>query len=116
MVFFLISSRFAGPLIQQLREGLGEKADKVVFSTHCQNDLGLSTANSIAGAAHGARGLRRGPAQPLPLRALQSGAGMRACGHAGMRTCGHGRPHAGAQGTLLRTAAAGEEGPADAPA
>jgi 2-isopropylmalate synthase len=45
----------AGPLIQQLREGLGEKADRVVFSTHCQNDLGLSTANSIAGAAHGAR-------------------------------------------------------------
>ena len=44
-----------GPLIQQLREGLGEKADRVVFSTHCQNDLGLSTANSIAGAAHGAR-------------------------------------------------------------
>jgi 2-isopropylmalate synthase len=34
---------------------LGEKADRVVFSTHCQNDLGLSTANSIAGAAHGAR-------------------------------------------------------------
>jgi 2-isopropylmalate synthase len=44
-----------GPLIQQLREGLGAKADRVVFSTHCQNDLGLSTANSIAGAAHGAR-------------------------------------------------------------
>ena len=29
-----------GPLIQQLREGLGDKADRVVFSTHCQNDLG----------------------------------------------------------------------------
>ena len=27
----------------------------MVFSTHCQNDLGLSTANSIAGAQHGAR-------------------------------------------------------------
>ncbi|KAK9906563.1 hypothetical protein WJX75_004234 [Coccomyxa subellipsoidea] len=30
-------------------------ADKVVFSTHCQNDLGLSTANSLAGAMAGAR-------------------------------------------------------------
>jgi isopropylmalate/homocitrate/citramalate synthase len=30
-------------------------AENVVFSTHCQNDLGLATANSIAGAIHGAR-------------------------------------------------------------
>lgn len=29
-------------------------ADSVIFSTHCQNDLGLSTANSIAGERHGA--------------------------------------------------------------
>merc|ERR1712232_1045358 len=34
-----------------------EGADKVVFSTHCQNDLGLATANSLAGAKNGARQL-----------------------------------------------------------
>ena len=30
-------------------------ADKVVFSTHCHNDLGLAVANSIAGVTGGAR-------------------------------------------------------------
>jgi 2-isopropylmalate synthase len=30
-------------------------AGNVIISTHCQNDLGLSTANSIAGAMAGAR-------------------------------------------------------------
>ena len=30
-------------------------ADKVVFSTHCHNDLGLAVANSLAGVAGGAR-------------------------------------------------------------
>ena len=30
-------------------------ASDVVVSTHCQNDLGLATANSLAGAALGAR-------------------------------------------------------------
>jgi len=30
-------------------------SDKVVWSTHCQNDLGLATANSLAGAMAGAR-------------------------------------------------------------
>ena len=29
--------------------------DDVIISTHCQNDLGLSTANSLAGAQNGAR-------------------------------------------------------------
>lgn len=29
--------------------------DNVIISTHCQNDLGLSTANSLAGACAGAR-------------------------------------------------------------
>lgn len=29
--------------------------DSVVISTHCQNDLGLATANSLSGALHGAR-------------------------------------------------------------
>ncbi|GGE42757.1 2-isopropylmalate synthase [Agaricicola taiwanensis] len=30
-------------------------ADKVIFSTHCHNDLGLAVANSLAGLAGGAR-------------------------------------------------------------
>jgi len=45
-----------GDLIAMLRKNV-EGADKVVFSTHCQNDLGLSTANSLAGAKNGARQL-----------------------------------------------------------
>mmetsp|Transcript_19573 Transcript_19573/g.29717 ORF Transcript_19573/g.29717 Transcript_19573/m.29717 type:complete len:655 (-) Transcript_19573:68-2032(-) len=45
-----------GGLIQKLRENV-PGADRVVFSTHCQNDLGLATANSLAGAQHGARQL-----------------------------------------------------------
>ena len=45
-----------GELIKNLRENV-IGADKVVFSTHCQNDLGLATANSLAGALNGARQL-----------------------------------------------------------
>ena len=45
-----------GDLIKQLRENV-KGADRVVFSTHCQNDLGLATANSLAGAKNGARQL-----------------------------------------------------------
>ena len=30
-------------------------AEGVIISTHCQNDLGLATANSLAGAYAGAR-------------------------------------------------------------
>src|SRR4029079_2462579 len=30
-------------------------ADKVIFSTHCHNDLGLGVANSLAGVLAGAR-------------------------------------------------------------
>ena len=45
-----------GGLIKTLRENV-KGADKVVFSTHCQNDLGLATANSLAGALNGARQL-----------------------------------------------------------
>jgi 2-isopropylmalate synthase len=30
-------------------------ADKIVFSTHCHNDLGMAVANSLAGVAGGAR-------------------------------------------------------------
>lgn len=43
-----------GPLIARLkRDVVG--ADKVVFSTHCHDDLGLATANSLAGVLNGAR-------------------------------------------------------------
>jgi 2-isopropylmalate synthase len=45
-----------GALIKTLRENV-KGADKVVFSTHCQNDLGLATANSLAGVLNGARQL-----------------------------------------------------------
>lgn len=43
-----------GSLIDKLKRNV-KGADKVVFSTHCQNDLGLATANSLAGANNGAR-------------------------------------------------------------
>lgn len=45
-----------GDLIKKLRENV-KGAENVVFSTHCQNDLGLATANSLAGALNGARQL-----------------------------------------------------------
>jgi 2-isopropylmalate synthase len=45
-----------GELISKLQQNV-EGADRVVFSTHCQNDLGLATANSLAGARAGARQL-----------------------------------------------------------
>ena len=45
-----------GSLIAKLRSNV-KGAEKVVFSTHCQNDLGLATANSLAGALNGARQL-----------------------------------------------------------
>lgn len=45
-----------GDVISELRANV-EGADKVVFSTHCHNDLGLATANSLAGAKNGARQL-----------------------------------------------------------
>jgi 2-isopropylmalate synthase len=44
-----------GELIATLRARLGTRAEHVVFSTHCQNDLGLASANSLAGAYRGAR-------------------------------------------------------------
>lgn len=46
-----LPSEFGG-LIDKLVTNV-EGADSVVFSVHCQNDLGLSTANSLAGAAAG---------------------------------------------------------------
>jgi len=45
-----------GDTIRKLRENV-DGADRVVFSTHCHNDLGLATANSLAGAMGGARQL-----------------------------------------------------------
>lgn len=45
-----------GSLIKKLRENV-KGADGVIFRTHCQNDLGLATANSLAGALNGARQL-----------------------------------------------------------
>ncbi|MEM1087112.1 MAG: 2-isopropylmalate synthase [Pseudomonadota bacterium] len=43
-----------GRLIKQLRETIPD-SDKVIWSTHCHNDLGLAVANSIAGVQNGAR-------------------------------------------------------------
>ena len=45
-----------GSLIDQLMKNV-DGADGVIFSTHCQNDLGLATANSLSGALNGARQL-----------------------------------------------------------
>ena len=36
-----------GELIEKLRKNT-PGADRVIFSTHCQNDLGLATANTLA--------------------------------------------------------------------
>ncbi len=41
-------------LFETVREGLPE-ADRVVFSVHCHDDLGLAVANSLAGMRAGAR-------------------------------------------------------------
>jgi 2-isopropylmalate synthase len=41
-------------LVTMLRERVPD-ADKVTFSTHCHNDLGLAVANSLAGVLAGAR-------------------------------------------------------------
>ena len=38
-----------------LRDRKVPGADKVIFSTHCHNDLGLAVANSLAGVLAGAR-------------------------------------------------------------
>lgn len=43
-----------GELIRRIKEKT-PGADDVIISTHCQNDLGLATANSLAGAMNGAR-------------------------------------------------------------
>lgn len=43
-----------GRLIRRLREAI-PNSDKVIWSTHCHNDLGLAVANSLSGVAAGAR-------------------------------------------------------------
>lgn len=43
-----------GAMIAHLREHV-PGSDRVVYSTHCHNDLGLAVANSIAGVKSGAR-------------------------------------------------------------
>ena len=43
-----------GKLIRSLRERI-PNSDKAIFSVHCHNDLGVATANSIAGVIAGAR-------------------------------------------------------------
>ncbi len=43
-----------GGLIKHLRENVPGGKD-VIFSTHCHNDLGLATANTLAGVRSGAR-------------------------------------------------------------
>ncbi len=43
-----------GPLIAYLRENVPGGKD-VIFSVHCHNDLGLATANTLAGLRNGAR-------------------------------------------------------------
>eukprot|EP01063_Lacrimia_lanifica_P042045 TRINITY_DN9979_c0_g1_i1.p1 TRINITY_DN9979_c0_g1~~TRINITY_DN9979_c0_g1_i1.p1 ORF type:complete len:553 (+),score=230.06 TRINITY_DN9979_c0_g1_i1:49-1707(+) len=43
-----------GDLIKYLIENT-KGSDKAIFSTHCHNDLGLATANSLAGVMAGAR-------------------------------------------------------------
>lgn len=43
-----------GAKIRYLRENV-RGIDKAILSTHCHNDLGLATANSIAGVQNGAR-------------------------------------------------------------
>ena len=43
-------------LIKRLIENI-PNSDKAIFSTHCQNDLGLAVANSLSGVINGARQL-----------------------------------------------------------
>jgi 2-isopropylmalate synthase len=52
-VGYAIPSEY-GALIRALMEKV-PGAERVVFSTHCHNDLGLAVANSLAGVAAGAR-------------------------------------------------------------
>ena len=52
-VGYSVPEEFA-EIIRMLKERV-PGADKVIFSTHCHNDLGLAVANSLAGVKAGAR-------------------------------------------------------------
>lgn len=52
-VGYTMPAQFGG-LIRTLRERI-PNSDKVIFSVHCHNDLGLAVANSLAAVANGAR-------------------------------------------------------------
>ncbi|MEI8034585.1 MAG: 2-isopropylmalate synthase [Betaproteobacteria bacterium] len=52
-VGYTLPEQFGG-LIRTLRERI-PNADKVVWSVHCHNDLGLAVANSLAAVVNGAR-------------------------------------------------------------
>jgi 2-isopropylmalate synthase len=52
-VGYSVPSQF-GSLVRTLRERV-PNADKVVFSVHCHNDLGLAVANSLSAVLNGAR-------------------------------------------------------------
>ncbi|MCK5461165.1 2-isopropylmalate synthase [Candidatus Gracilibacteria bacterium] len=52
-VGFLQPSEF-GDLIRFLIKNV-KNSDKAIFATHCHNDLGLATSNSLAGVLNGAR-------------------------------------------------------------
>src|SRR5262245_31795403 len=52
-VGYTMPEQFGG-LIRTLRERI-PNSDKVVWSVHCHNDLGLAVANSLAAVANGAR-------------------------------------------------------------
>lgn len=54
-VGYTIPSEF-GELIAKIKKNT-PGAENVIISTHCQNDLGLATANTLAGANSGARQL-----------------------------------------------------------
>lgn len=43
-----------GAIIRHLKENVSN-IDKAIISTHCHNDLGMATANTLAGVQHGAR-------------------------------------------------------------
>ena len=67
-----------GALIKYLRDNTpGAQSDAITFSTHCHNDLGLATANTLEGILGGARQARRPPSgarrqtPPLPAPTSQ---------------------------------------------
>ena len=52
-VGYMLPEEYGGMFAHLIRNVPG--SDRVVYSTHCHNDLGLAVANSLAGVANGAR-------------------------------------------------------------